>query len=121
MTTATPSSTRHTKIPLPLWLDRLVIRVAQWPWWALLIMFGLIFMFYSFATSYFYRNALHWEFDLFQPTTDQFNTVDYNIRTPDGGTTEISGILTTPKDDKSITVITQVEDCLLYTSPSPRD
>ncbi|HVO41602.1 MAG TPA: amino acid ABC transporter permease [Aggregatilineales bacterium] len=100
-------SARH-KIALPGWLDRLTVRVAQWPWWALAIGFGLVLMFFSFATSNFYRRALDVEVDHFRLTTDQYFDVVYDVKASDGKTQRVSGVLTV-QDAKSVTVVTQAE------------
>jgi polar amino acid transport system permease protein len=109
MTTSSEPSYR-SKVPLPGWLDRLVVRIAQWPWWALLIAFALVIMFYSFATSPFYRRALDWEVDQFRPTTDEFADVAYKLKTADGKGESVSGILTSEdRAANTVTIITQAE------------
>src|SRR5258705_121506 len=44
-------------MPLPA-LEGLSARIARWPWWAIIIMVGLVLAFYSLFTSDLYRAVL---------------------------------------------------------------
>jgi polar amino acid transport system permease protein len=76
---------------IPL-LERIAMRVARLPWWAIIIVAGLAMIFYSFFTSPIYRRALIFVTDDPRLTTTRFANVIYDVRTEDGGTRRVEGI-----------------------------
>ncbi|MCE7949154.1 MAG: amino acid ABC transporter permease [Chloroflexi bacterium CFX4] len=76
---------------IPL-LEQLAMRVARLPWWVIIIVVGLVLVFYSFFTSPLYRRALIFVTDDPRLTTTRFANVIYDVRTEDGATRRIEGV-----------------------------
>ncbi|MCC7207281.1 MAG: ABC transporter permease subunit [Anaerolineae bacterium] len=92
----------RTLINLPPWLDRLSARVARWPWSIIIILAALLMLFYSILTSDFYRRALVFVTDDPRLSTDQFTSVVYDVRGPDGEISRVRGIVTGSEGDEVI-------------------
>src|SRR5215831_4149502 len=89
-------------------MDPLVARVARWPWWAIIIVAGIVMAFYAIATNALYRNTLTFVTGNPRINTDQIARVLYRVQQPDGTTKDISGVLASENGD-SVTVTTQDE------------
>jgi polar amino acid transport system permease protein len=89
-------------------LDRLAALLARWPWWAFIILVGLVAAFYSMSTNEIYRRAFAYVTDNPQVSTNRIANVRYAVKQSDGSTSEVSGTLI---DDNGSTykVITQDE------------
>src|SRR5579859_2507822 len=96
-----------TIISTPL-LSRIAAAMATWPWWAILIIVGLVAMFYAIFTGSLYSRAFATETGNFSLTTNRFANMRYEVRQSDGTTKQTDGILTT-QDNQSVTLITQDE------------
>lgn len=90
-------------------VDPLVARVARWPWWAIIIVVGIVVAFYAIATSALYRRTLVFVTGNPQLTTDQIANVAYRVQKADGSTEDISGVMSSETGD-SVTVITHAEE-----------
>lgn len=95
----------HPRLTLPAWLDRLSIRAARFPWWALIIAIGLIVLFYSFATSTLYRRVILFVTDSPQVTTNRFARVGYSVQGADGNPRTVRGTLVA-QDEATVTLET---------------
>ncbi len=100
-------------VVLPSFLETLSARVARLPWSVIIILVGLVAMFYSMTTSALYRRAMAFVTQNPQISTNQIARVAYRIRTASvrtasGGTEDISGTLTA-EDSETATVVTQDE------------
>jgi polar amino acid transport system permease protein len=94
-------------MPLPA-LESLSARIARWPWWAIIIMAGLVIAFYSMFTSDLYRAALLSVTQNPKFSTNRIASVLYEVRQPDGSTSQVSGILVSDNAN-SVTVATTEE------------
>jgi polar amino acid transport system permease protein len=89
-------------------LEALSTRIAKWPWWAIIIMAGLVVTFYSLFTSEIYRQALRSVTENPQLSTNRIASVLYEVRQADGTSSRVSGTLVNDNAD-SVTVITKDE------------
>ncbi|HLY28117.1 MAG TPA: hypothetical protein VKQ72_17360, partial [Aggregatilineales bacterium] len=89
-------------------LNRVAAVMATWPWWAIVILVGLVAIFYSIFTSVVYTGAFNASVDNFKLSTNRFEVVSYAVRQTDGTTKDIVGTLTSQNND-SVTLITQDE------------
>ncbi len=86
------SSAHREVASIPL-LEQAAMRVARLPWWAIIIVVGLVLIFYSFFTSPLYRRALIFVTDDPRLTTTRFANVTYDVRAEDGSTQRVEGVL----------------------------
>lgn len=98
----------RTLIVLPPWLDRLSAQMAHWPWSIIIIIAGLLMLFYSILTSDIYRRALVFVTDDPRASTDRFTSVVYDVRGPEGQISRVRGIVTGREGDQ-ILIQTQPE------------
>ncbi|MHB8626053.1 MAG: amino acid ABC transporter permease [Aggregatilineales bacterium] len=91
-------------VHLPSFLERLSLRLAQWPWWAIVLVGGLVLAFYGILTTPIYDEALTYVTDNPALTTTDFMRVTYRV-IQDGKTQVISGVLT-KQDGDMLTVRT---------------
>ncbi len=96
------------RVAVPSLFDRVATSLAGWPWWALVIIAGLIAMFYAIFTSSLYSRAFHAATDNFTLTTNRIAQVSYLVRTSDGKQQTVIGTLISENND-SVTLITQDE------------
>ncbi|MCS6870198.1 MAG: amino acid ABC transporter permease [Anaerolineae bacterium] len=73
-------------------LERLALSLARLPWWAIIIVAGLVIVFYSFFTSPLYRRALVFVTDDPRLTTTRFANVTYDVRAEGGTVRRVEGI-----------------------------
>src|SRR5258708_14453875 len=76
-------------------LDRIAVMLAAWPWWAVVILIGLVIAVYSLLTSPIYHRALTFVSDNPQLSTNRIANVSYNVRQPDVTTSSASDTLPT--------------------------
>ncbi|MEP7288132.1 MAG: amino acid ABC transporter permease [Chloroflexota bacterium] len=89
-------------------IDNLIAWAARLPWWALIILAGLVIAWYSMFSSEIYRRALRFVSQDPQISTNRIANVLYEVRQPNGSTAEVSGTLT-GEDANTVTVITTDE------------
>jgi len=89
-------------VQLPSPLERLARRAARLPWWAIILIGGLILAFFGIITTPLYHDALTYVTNNPAFVTGDFQRVTYRI-TQDGQVQTVAGMITA-QDDKSITI-----------------
>jgi len=108
------SSPYRQTVTLPPFLDRLALRVAHLPWWAIIIGVGLVLIFYTFLTNDFYRATLSYLTGDPALITDRYQNVIYEINAADGTIQQIQGFVTA-QDANTVTLIRS--DKLVFNIP----
>lgn len=103
-------------VRLPGFLERLSLRMAQWPWWAIVLVVGLALSFYGIFTTPIYTEALTYVTDNPTLTTTDFQRVTYRVA-QNGKTQTISGVLT-KQDGDMLTIRT--DEAQTATVPAAR-
>src|SRR5450432_2460959 len=92
-------------------VERFISSAAKWPWWALVIVVGLVVMFYSIFTSNLYSRAFNAVTSNFQINTNRLAVGSYVVRRSDGSTAPLLGTLSS-QDSDTETIITQDEELI---------